>query len=140
MNLFFDTSALIKRYIDEKESASIESLFNDVEGVYVSTITLIECISTIKRLLKERIITKGEYDIVKNEIENDFQFFYIIQLSEEVQEAAIRLIEDYQLKTLDSIQYASALVMQTEIDGIVTYDKQLIKVGVKENLKTVSPE
>ena len=45
MNLFCDTSALIKKYIVETGSEKFDKLLNKADNVYVSSITEIETIS-----------------------------------------------------------------------------------------------
>ena len=50
MTCYFDTSALIKNYIEEIGSNAIKALLDDADEVYVSEIYIIECISTIRRL------------------------------------------------------------------------------------------
>ena len=55
MTCYFDTSALIKNYIEEIGSNAIKALLDDADEVYVSEIYIIECISTIRRLWKEKL-------------------------------------------------------------------------------------
>ena len=70
MNYFFDTSALIKNYIDEPGSTSVSELMNQSDLVYVSEITLLECFSTLRRILLENLFTPEEYENVKTEIKS----------------------------------------------------------------------
>ena len=56
MNYYFDTSALIKRYIDEEGSDSVERLFEQAESISVSFITKIECVFTLRRLFLEGLL------------------------------------------------------------------------------------
>jgi len=50
MILFFDTSALIKRYISETGSNKVDELFEISENIIVSPVTKIEVYSSLKRL------------------------------------------------------------------------------------------
>lgn len=76
MIIFFDTSALIKRYIPEAESDNVGSLFEEASGIIVSAITKIEMISTIKRLFTDNAITEKESIRLKSEIYQDFNEIY----------------------------------------------------------------
>lgn len=138
MNYYYDTSALIKNYIDEAGSECVSNLLDQSDIVFVSEITLIECFSTLKRILLENLITQKDYDFVKDEIKKDFKYFTILDIETAIPECE-RLIDQYQLKTLDSIQLSSALNIESRLDGFVCCDKKLIGVVEKEKLKIINP-
>jgi predicted nucleic acid-binding protein len=139
MNIFCDTSALIKKYIAETGSDKFEKILRKAETVLVSAITEIETISTFKRLLMEKAINEHEYNVVCGDFESDFQYFTIISFDGEIAKNAIRAIETYQLKTLDSIQLGTAMYLKDEIDFFVVCDEKLIKAATKESIKTINP-
>ncbi len=136
MNCFFDTSALIKNYIEETGSEKVSALMEEADEIFVSEITIIECFSTLKRILSERLISKSDYIRLKKEILYDFEFFSKVGLSPENCEP---LIDEYQLKTLDSIQLAASLSVSDEIDAFICCDKKLLKAAEAENLETLNP-
>ena len=138
MNYYFDTSALIKNYIDESGSEFVSNLLDQSDIVFVSEITLIEGFSTLKRILLEKLITEEDYVYAKAEIKEDFQYFTIIDIETAILECE-RLIDEYQLKTLDSIQLSSALNIENRLDGFVCCDKKLISAAEKEELKIINP-
>jgi len=76
MKCFFDTSALIKNYIEETGSETVSNVLGRVDVVLVSELTMLECFSTVKCLVIEKRITEDEYDRIKDEIRHDFAFFY----------------------------------------------------------------
>jgi uncharacterized protein len=139
MNLFFDTSALIKKYIIEKGAEKVDNLMNKADHIFVSVITEIETYSTFKRLLIEKAIDENDYNILINEFEIDYQFYSHIIFDDFVSENAKLLINKHQLKTLDSIQLGTALLLKDEIDYFVVCDDKLIKSGKKEGLKIINP-
>jgi uncharacterized protein len=139
MNLYFDTSALIKKYIDEKGSDKVDELFNNAENIFVSNITEIETLSTFKRLQIENEITEKEYQQLKKEIEIDFHSFEIIELDDEVINYSKKVIEKYQLKSLDSIQLGSLLVIKNMLDHFIVCDKKLLEAGKKEKINIINP-
>lgn len=140
MNLFFDTSALIKRYINETGSKYVDDLFFKADRIFISPITEIECISTLKRLQIENQISMNDYIELKKEIREDFKYFSIIEFSGQIIEMSIKLIGKYQLKTLDSIQLASVLSVKEEIDNFVVSDSKLKTTGNKEQLHLIDPQ
>ncbi len=140
MKLFFDTSALIKCYIDEPGSDAALELFDKADGIYVSAIAEIEMQSTIRRLLAQKAISRPEYQTLTAEFESDFLFFNTVELTEDVILTAKKIVDLYQLKTLDSIQLSSVITLPEEIDAFIVCDQKLIKAGEKENLKIIRPQ
>ncbi|MFP4268480.1 MAG: type II toxin-antitoxin system VapC family toxin [Spirochaetaceae bacterium] len=138
MNLFCDTSALIKNYIDEVGSSRVETALHEASEVTVSTLTLVECFSTLRRILLEGKITEEEYVILKKEIQYDFSFFVHVEPSD-VLLLCEGLIDIYQLKTLDSIQLASALGLKKSIDYFLCFDSKLIHAAEAEGLRVLAP-
>jgi PIN domain nuclease of toxin-antitoxin system len=47
MNYYFDTSAILKNYIDEAGSEVVSALLNESDIVFVSEITLVESFSAL---------------------------------------------------------------------------------------------
>jgi hypothetical protein len=139
MNLFFDTSALIKRYISETGSDNVDALFNKADRIFVSAVTKIEAFSTIKRLHKEKAISNEAYQNLIAEIGYDFQHFTVFPLSKFVEDVALSLIDKYQLKTLDSIQLASLLNQKELVNQFIVSDSRLKNAATSENLQLIDP-
>ena len=138
MICFFDTSALIKNYIEESGTVNVASLLDRADEIFVSEICIIESISTIRRIFEENKITRKEYEILKEEIKKDHRYFSRINI-ESVYDIAEGLIDKYQLKSLDSIQLGSMLSMKNRIDFFVCCDKKLLEAAAKEKIKTINP-
>jgi uncharacterized protein len=139
MILFFDTSALIKRYIAEVGSKKVDELFDNAMSIVISPITKLETFSTIKRLLVQKLISKESYEMLKINIEYDFKYFTALSLNKKIKERAVELIEEHGLKTLDSIQLASCLSRKEEIWGFVVSDVKLKRVAQLEGLEVIDP-
>lgn len=138
MILFCDTSALIKNYIQEAGSERVEQILDEADEVFVSALTLIECFSTLRRILLENSITREQYEQIKREIQQDFSFFSMIDFSEAVPYCE-EIIDLYQLKTLDSFQLASALAVKGEIDYFLGADTRLNKAAEAESIRVLNP-
>lgn len=139
MRLFMDTSALIKRYIMEEGSNAVDNLMDATLEVIVSPITKIECISTIRRLLHEKFLTMEEFSVIKKNILYDFEFYNVLRMNDRIENNAIKLIEKYQLKTLDAIQLSSCCSTYPEYLSFVTCDNKIIKFAEIENLSVINP-
>ena len=139
MNLFFDTSALIKKYIIEEGSENVDYLMNNANMIFISVITEIETFSTFKRLLLENAITQKEYKILIKEFQIDYEYYSQIDFDSFISLNAKSMIEKYQLKSLDSIQLGTALSIKDEIDYFVVTDNKIIKSAKKEGFKILNP-
>ena len=139
MNYFFDTSALIKRYIQEKETEAVRRIFAESTEIYVSDITELETTSSFRRLLTEGKITPEQFESLLYESEEDFNDFITIPFSLEIAKMAKELIKKHQLKTLDSIQLASYLSIDFKNITIVVYDEKLFNSALKESTNVIKP-
>lgn len=63
MPYFIDTSALFKRYQPEKGTVLVSQIFEAFDQpVFISSITIIEIISNLRRLFEvDRITTEGQF-------------------------------------------------------------------------------
>jgi uncharacterized protein len=139
MILFFDTSALLKRYLKEAGTEKVEALFESATLVIVSSTTEVECASAFQRLLKTKYIDVEKYEHLKENIAIDFPFFHHVEFDQAVRKDCCTLIDKYSLKPLDTIQLASALQVLKEIDSFVVSDKQLKRYASKEGFTVIDP-
>jgi predicted nucleic acid-binding protein len=133
MNLFFDTSAFIKRYIDESGSDEIEKLCSLADDVGISILLPVETISTFSRLKREKKLTERQYVLLKEEFFIDLRDITVISLSPETVKAAIDNIERSPLKALDAVHIGCALEYQP--DFFVSCDTQQLSAAVRAGLK-----
>ena len=139
MKYYFDTSALIKAYIEEEGSKQVKSIINSAGEIFVTSITSLECHSTIRRLLLEKSITEISYNILRKKIYRDFEDFSIIPFSTKIEELAKNYIHQFQLKTLDSIQLASCVSVVADISSFVLCDGKLYSCAKKLEMEVINP-
>jgi len=139
MRVFFDTSGLIKRYLFEKGSNEIDQIFQDAEKIYVAPVSLLESISTIRRLLHEKLISQKEYIDLKKIISAEFEDYCIIPFNNELEKVTITLIDIYQLKTLDAIQLGAAMTIKNNVQFFITADRKLEQAAISEKFTIFNP-
>ncbi|MFM8739654.1 MAG: type II toxin-antitoxin system VapC family toxin, partial [Cytophagales bacterium] len=110
MNCFFDTSALIKKYIAEKGSDLVSDYLKRANLISVSATTRVECFSVLTRMVANDDLSKKDAVRLKAEIFEDFLFFSVIPFNEPTESLALDIVQKHRLRTLDSIQLASELV------------------------------
>lgn len=139
MILYFDTSALLKKYISENGSEIVDNLFMTSSEIIISKIGQIESISAFRRLLIEKEIEQKDYEMLKRELNYDFQFFSVLNMTEGIISSSIEMIDKYQLKTLDSIHLGSVVSVKNQIDCFVCCDYKLRNAAQKEGIKIKNP-
>lgn len=139
MILFIDSSALLKRYIEEDGSKSVVELMDKAQKIVIASITKLECLSAIRRMLVELRITKNEYIKLKEEMLYELEETIELPFDKQVKEKAIEIIEIHQLKTLDAIQLSSCIIQKDVIENFVCCDTKLVKAAKKSGLKAINP-
>jgi predicted nucleic acid-binding protein len=143
MPYFVDTSALFKRYQPEKGTTLVSQILEETdEPIFISSITIIEIVSNLKRLCEVDKITTEEQFL------NQRTFFYqdigmlnitILDVSAEDVIKAEDLILKRYMKPIDSIQLAIALNLKRNNITFVSSDRRLCKIADEEGLKTLTP-
>jgi uncharacterized protein len=130
MKLFADTSALVKRYIEESGSDRVDELFFYADGIIISPVTRIELNSAFSRRLLDKSIDKKSSDMALSEFNKELEFFKVIAFNNHVEDEAVTLIKKHGMKTLDAIQLSS--VKLSDADSFITSDKRLYDIAIKE--------
>ena len=130
MKLFLDTSTLLKLYNEEIGSDEMKLLFssNKIEKIYLSSLTVLEFESAIRKKMRMKQLTEEETNYVLESFNSDYDKFVWIETSEKVLQRAFILLKKYAtegLRTLDSIQLSSAIEVKNDVDLNVTYDNLL---------------
>lgn len=135
MKVFLDTSALAKRYVAEQGSDKVMALFLKADSLIVSVICLMELISTLSRLVREKKLSRTDYRKLKDEVMADLADVDVCQMTPEVQISVISLLELYPLRAMDSIHVACALNVKPDV--FVSADHRQLIAARKAGLKTV---
>ncbi len=135
---YFDTSALVKRYVDEPGRQEVMQLFRRHECVG-SALVAIELQSALRRRIAEGTIDGGHVaDIVKR-FRADRTFWTLVEVTREVVVAAETLVAASPLRTLDAIHLASAqlFVDRTGEDVVfVSADRRQVEVALRMGMTT----
>ncbi len=140
MRIFLDTSSLIKLYHFEIGTLELDVFFeeNSITEICLSELTKIEYDSAIWKKVRVGDLNKTESEALISSFRADYGKYTFINLNTKTVEKSQKLIATYGmegLRTLDSLQLASALIEQTEIDFFISSDKLLNKLAEKENFK-----
>ena len=140
MKTFLDTSSLIKLYHQEEGSDFVMKTVSDgTSGIFLSELTILEFRSAIWKKIREKKITKNAALEVIKCFQTDSVNFQWIMLQSDIIESASQLLMKYGnrgLRTLDSLQFATALTLRDEKCVFLTADK-LLNTFFKDELLNV---
>ena len=130
MRIFLDTSSLFKIYHEEEGSEELLMFLDstEIEGIYISEISLVEFESIIYRKVRMGEITEDFGSALLNTFESNRNLYEIVELNRELIDIAIKLFEVYGfrgLKSLDAIQMASAMKVKMKVSKFFTHDIRL---------------
>ena len=133
MKLFFDTSAFLKRYVDEPGSERVLDLTSQAEELGLSVLVLPESISTLRRLLRENQIAEIDYRALKDAILTDLDGADLCDMTPSVLEHTITCLEHSPVRALDGVHIGSALVYKPDL--FISADRRQLKSAEREGLR-----
>lgn len=137
MIAFLDTSALVKLYHWETGSDIIEKAICDATELYLSEIAKLEFRSAIYKKVRTKDLNLSDAESVIACFEADYTQFNWINVDKSVIQSASELLTKYGeigLRTLDSIQLASALSVEIKDCLILSADIIINKIVALGNL------
>jgi len=132
VKIFFDSSALVKRYVPEKGTEEVLSLCGKATELGLSVICYPEIISALCRLRRERRIEGPQYITAKHEIAEDLRDAFLCDIGETTVLQCILLLEENTFRAMDAFHIAAAL--EWNADLFVSSDVHQIKAAKKAGL------
>jgi hypothetical protein len=146
---YFDTSALIKRYVAESGSDWLEAeVFGPGDVLALtSRVTMVEIWSALARRRREASISSEHHAELLDAFREDCLIRYrFVDFEEAVVEFARQLLDRHPLRAYDAVQLASALVAGRTLDDaslplptFVSADEHLLEAARAEGLPTDNP-
>ena len=139
MNIFLDTSTLVKLYHSEIGTKDIDSFFKDnpIDKIYLSEITKIEFDSAIWKKVRTTEMKQQTAEGLIKSFEEDYNKYTFIDDKVAIKNKSKELITKYRvegLRTLDAIQLATANSIKAKADLYKSSDKLLTELFEKEGL------
>lgn len=146
---FLDSSALVKRYINETGSAWVLGLFTPTlsNEFFVAAITGIEIVAAITRRARNGSVTVADAALICNQLRSDLQTDYqVIEITEGIINSAMALAETQGLRGYDAVQLAAGcaingLCIANGLSPIifVSADEELNLAAANEGLLIENP-
>lgn len=117
MSLYVDSSALLKRYIDEPDSETAEALLGSDPSLLTARHTIVEVRRNLARLLDETDATAA-----RSAFTQDLRVLSIVELDEVTCETAAGIAEMTGVRTLDALHLAAAQRVGGPAVPFLTFD------------------
>ena len=115
MNVFLDSSALAKRYIQEPGSDRLEEILSSASSLGISVICVSEVVSALCRRRRERMLSAQQYAKAKQALFEDIEDASVVSLTDQVVARAVELLERWPLRSSDALHVASAAEWSAEL-------------------------
>jgi len=117
VSLYVDSSALLKRYVDEPDSETAESLLRSDPSLLTGRHTIVEVRRNLARLLDE-----ADAGAARTAFAEDVRALSIIELDEITCETAAGIAEMTGVRTLDALHLAAAQRVGGAAVPFLTFD------------------
>ena len=141
MFLYLDSSALVKRYVDEPHSEEVALLMDEALAIGTSAISRVEVGAALVRAARGNRLDAEGAGRAQEEFAEDWPDFSKVPVTETLLTHAERLAWRHGLRAYDAVQLAAALVCEetvTEDDESVfaCFDNELTAAANEEGLTT----
>ena len=134
MKTLFDSSAFVKRYIEEAGSQTVDDICQRTTTLALSVLCVPEIISALNRRQREKRLSRQDYLTAKMRLSEDITDAEVIELTPVVVSRSVVLLETNDLRALDAIHVACAIEWGAE--EFVSADERQVKAARRSGLKT----
>jgi predicted nucleic acid-binding protein len=138
MILYFDASALVKRYVAEKGSVDVARLLAQADIVGTSLISRAELSAALAKAARIKLLSRQEASQALQVFRAEWGDWIRILLTETIVAQADALSWEHSLRGYDAVHLATALFWQETLGEpltVVTYDRQLWEAARRSRLK-----
>ncbi|MEW6418064.1 MAG: type II toxin-antitoxin system VapC family toxin [Nitrospirota bacterium] len=140
MILYCDTSALIKRYVEEDGTENVNEFWDSASAVATSVVAFAEAMSVFNRKLREGVLSDKEYRETAKEFKADYKNLLLVPVNDDLNVAIENLLKRHPLRGFDAIHLASAMVFIHKDDVelfFACFDHNLNQAARKEELNVI---
>jgi predicted nucleic acid-binding protein len=139
---YWDSSAIVPLLLREKETARVQKLMAEDPEVVTWWGTELECVSALSRLERRNPSVSAAVEEALGRLDALRSAWHEVQPVAPVREAARRLLRVHDLRAMDGLQLASAVVASENRPatmGFVCLDKRLARAARKEGFRVEEP-
>lgn len=129
--LYLDASALVKRYIAEDGSEALIGAMAEAEGWAMCRIGYVETARAIQLAAGKAAVRR---------FEADWPAFEVVEVDAHLSEQAAELTFTEDLRSLDALHLAAALLLAPHRLTLATWDLRLHRAARRRDLRVFPPE
>jgi len=140
--IYLDSSALVKRYLKEVGSESVNAILASEKAIATSKLAYPEIHSAFMRKHRAGELAQKPLRSVIGNFERDWNHFFIIEFHDDLLPTVKALLGKYPLKGADAVHLSSASWLKhtaREDVKFVASDLNLLKAAESENLHVINP-
>jgi hypothetical protein len=122
LNVFLDSSALAKRYVQEPGSERVDTILLSASSLGISMLCVPEVVSALCRRRREGGLSQPQYRKAKEALLQEVADASLVNVTDPVVARAVELLERWPLRSSDSLHVASAA--EWGADLFVSADEQ----------------
>ncbi len=138
MIVYIDASALVKRYVAERESEAVIELTAKADIVATSVVSRTELAAALARAARLGALDQDGARQAQRRFSREWPDFARVPITEALVARAERLAWDYELRGYDAVQLAAGLMWQESIGEdvlLATFDRQLWGAATRAGLQ-----
>ena len=121
MILYLDTSSLVKLYVRESNSRETKLLAQTAQVLATSRIAYVEARAAFARKRRDRGLSASQYRSILRYLDQDWDSYFVVDISESLVKMAASLAERHSLRALDAIHLASGFALHEKAGRMVTF-------------------
>lgn len=138
---YLDTSALVKRYIQEPGTSAVRALFRRGRHLATARVAHAELAATLARLCKEGFLGTGSRNAIFARIEPDLAVMTVVEIRPPLLRRVAPLVTRRPLRGYDALHLAAALALRDQGVAVDFWaaDENLLDAARSEGLRAVKP-
>jgi predicted nucleic acid-binding protein len=140
LNLYLDTSALVKLYVEEDGSPAVREAVANAESVATAALAYVEARAAFARRHREKRLSPDDYRRTVQELEADWEHYLLLEITSGLIKTAAELAANHALRAYDAIHLAAAKLLRARLQGPILFacwDGHLSAAARREGLALV---
>jgi predicted nucleic acid-binding protein len=137
---FWDTSAVVALFVREARTTLVRDITEEDAAIVVWWVTLVECYAAFARMRRDNLLTRAQEDQARQAVLRLATDWTEVQSSQQVREAAGRVLLLHPLRAADALQLAAALVWadaRVARQEFVSLDERLREAAQREGFEVL---
>lgn len=121
MNLYLDTSALVKLYVEEDGTEVARGWTQEARVVATSAIAYVEARAAFARRQREGCFSKAVLSRITRDLDRDWERYMLVRVTDPVIRRAATIAEVRKLRAYDALHLASARTVNDRLSDTVVF-------------------